>query len=226
MSIARQFVISVALLAFAAGLSPVQAYNGMEADYQACTQGSGKVSNRRIVQACTRLIDNAARENELVGFFHALRASANTDRSQNCQDAKVAKRLLKGAKLQQQVTQLLNKNCQSAAVRQPAQCMQANADAQIAEGRVEIDRFKDAAGRAGSAYILALPVPTCLSSNDPDERVESTVRIHFFASEDVLHQSIGRFVGQTVLLRGRPSPAHTVHHRAPIIMDINAIDVR
>jgi hypothetical protein len=203
-----------------------RAYEGMQADYRICTQGAGEVANERIVHACTRLIDNANQKNELVGFFHALRASANTDQRQNCRDAKIARGLLKDAKLQEQIDRLVATNCRAASGGPARGCMQANADGKIAEGQLSIGQFQDAAGRPQSAYILVLPVTACLASDDPDERVDGSDRIHIFASEDRIHRSIHRFVGRTVMVRGRPGAAHTVHHHAPIIMEIQEIDAR
>ncbi|MFD0988138.1 hypothetical protein [Methyloligella solikamskensis] len=64
---------------------PASAYDTLEQDFAICTQGQG--SNPEIVDACTRLIDNSQAENELVGMFYGLRASANDDPAQNCSDA-------------------------------------------------------------------------------------------------------------------------------------------
>ena len=82
-----KFLLAVSSLVAFAG-PPARAYDGAEKDYPACTQGHGKVANKDIVAACTRLIDNAATENELVGFFYAMRATANDDKASNCHDAK------------------------------------------------------------------------------------------------------------------------------------------
>lgn len=103
-------------------------------------------------------------------------------------------------------------------------CMQANESEQIAEGRLALGNFKDAADRPESAYILLLPVPVCLSASDPEDRVDSTDKIHIFSSDDKIHATLQRFVGKTVLVRGTPIPALTVHHHAPIVMDISEID--
>lgn len=91
--------------------APAQAYDGFEQDYKVCTTGSGKVNNKAIVGACTRLINNAQAQNEIVGFFHALRAVANTDRKLNCYDAKVALKLLQGEKLKANARALIKSNC-------------------------------------------------------------------------------------------------------------------
>jgi len=55
-------------------------------DFATCTEGKG--GNKAIVKACTNLIDNAASENELVGYFYAMRAAANDDKPSNCRDAR------------------------------------------------------------------------------------------------------------------------------------------
>jgi len=218
--------MSVVLVTVMTSALQAQTYNGMQADYRVCTQGAGKIANARIVRACTRLIDNAATKNELVGFFHTLRASANTDRRQNCQDATIARRLLKGAKLQEQVRRLAATNCRAESAAPKRRCLKANTDGEIAEGRLSIGHFQDAAGRPQTAYILILAVASCLASDDPDERVERSGKIHIFGSDDRVHLSIRQFVGKVVMVRGRPLPAHTVHHRAPVLMEIREIDAR
>jgi len=35
-----------------------------------------------------------------------------------------------------------------------------------------------------------------------------------------------KLTGKSVLVRGKPFPAHTAHHHAPIVMDVAEIDVR
>ena len=63
----------------------VFAYDGFEADFATCSQGKNK---GEVVEACTRLIDNAAVENSVTGMFYGLRASNNDDPVQNCFDAR------------------------------------------------------------------------------------------------------------------------------------------
>ncbi len=91
--------------------SPANAYEGLEKDFQSCTQGSGKIPNTQIVQACTRLIDNAAKHNSLTGSFFALRAIANTDKASNCQDARQALKLLENPNLIKHAKTLEKINC-------------------------------------------------------------------------------------------------------------------
>ncbi|MCC2113828.1 MAG: DUF4431 domain-containing protein, partial [Hyphomicrobiales bacterium] len=105
-------------------------------------------------------------------------------------------------------------------------CMRFNAEDEIAEGRLAIGGFQDAAGRPESAYILSLPEPTCLDADDPEYRVDSADTIQIYSSDDAVHAQIEAFVGMTVLVRGSPFGAHTAHHHAPIIMDISEIDTQ
>jgi Domain of unknown function (DUF4431) len=107
-----------------------------------------------------------------------------------------------------------------------AQCMKADAPGQIAEGRLSIGRATDAAGRPERPYILTLPVPVCLDGPDPDDRVKSTRAIHVYPANDKLARDFRRFVGKTVLVRGRPFAAHTAHHHAPIVMEVSEIDTQ
>lgn len=105
-----------------------------------------------------------------------------------------------------------------------AQCMQANAPGEIAEGTLSLGKFEDAAGRPEQAFILALPVPTCLSGSDEMDNVEDVETIHIYASDDAVARTIKRFVGKDVQVRGTPFGAHTAHHHAPVVMDISEID--
>jgi hypothetical protein len=103
-------------------------------------------------------------------------------------------------------------------------CMSDQSGEEIAEGKLSIASKRDAAGRPEKPYILTLPAPACLSAKDPEDSVKSTRTIHIFSSHANVHAKIGRLVGKTVLVRGKPFAAHTAHHHAPIVMDISEID--
>lgn len=104
-------------------------------------------------------------------------------------------------------------------------CMSTQSKEEIAEGRLLLRTFKDGMGRPEKAYIVTMPKPACL--NDPDEpenNVKSTRTIHIFSSNPEIERRIRRFVGKSVHVRGAVFAAHTVHHHAPIVMDITEID--
>ncbi|MEJ2374155.1 MAG: hypothetical protein P8Y53_03275 [Pseudolabrys sp.] len=88
-------------------------------------------------------------------------------------------------------------------------CMKFEGPKQIQEGRLVIGHFKDAADRPESVYILRLPVPTCLSAEDPEFRVKRARTIHIYSSNDKVQAEIGRFVGKDVQVRGKHFGAHT-----------------
>jgi len=92
-------------------LASASAYEGVEKDFTVCTQGQGKAANEAVVAACTRLIDNAAKENEMVGFFYAMRATANDDKSSNCRDAHKVLELTKDKTFVDGAKTLIKNNC-------------------------------------------------------------------------------------------------------------------
>lgn len=100
--------VSCALVLAAA---PARAYDTLEQDFAICTQGSGQSDNSSIVEACTRLIDNAETENELVGLFYAMRATANTDATANCSDAHKVLELTDDPKIIKGAKTLVEINC-------------------------------------------------------------------------------------------------------------------
>lgn len=111
-----------------------------------------------------------------------------------------------------------------APVAQAATCMQANGDGEIAEGRLSLGQFEDAAGRPEEAYILNLPLPTCLSGGDEMDNVGNVETIHVYAFDEAISRSLKTLVGKDVHVRGTPFGAHTAHHHAPIVMSISEID--
>lgn len=98
-------------ISIACPITSAVAYDGLVVDYKTCTTGGGKVSNAKVVNACSRLIDNAKVKNETVGYFYALRAIANTDRALNCSDARTAAQLLNNPKLKEHTQTLIKTNC-------------------------------------------------------------------------------------------------------------------
>ena len=107
-----------------------------------------------------------------------------------------------------------------------AQCLNANADNQTATGRLTIGRGKDAAGRVERPYILRLSANACLDGTSTEDKVNRTRTIHVYPTDEKIHARFRRFVGKSVRVRGKPFPAHTSHHHAPIVMEVSEIDTR
>jgi hypothetical protein len=107
-----------------------------------------------------------------------------------------------------------------------AACLKAEADDQVAQGRLSYVKITDEAyARTEHAYILQLKEPACLEGNeDLYDKVDKTERIHVFAVEAPLQQRLKRLIGKDVVVRGSPFGEHTAHHHAPIVMKISKID--
>src|SRR3712207_3040176 len=105
-----------------------------------------------------------------------------------------------------------------------AACMNSQSNEEVAKGHLALRNVSDGSGRRGTAYILTLPRPRCLDGAAPDEKVAGARSIHIFSSNEGVRARIGRFVGTRVQVRGTVFPRHTVHHHAPIVMDITEID--
>ena len=107
-----------------------------------------------------------------------------------------------------------------------AECLKSNVEGQMAQGQLTIGRAKDGLGRPERPYILRLASSACLDADDPDDAVKSSRTIHVFPTDDKLLPSFGRLVGKAVTVRGNPFVRHTVHHHAPIIMQVTEIKPR
>ncbi len=107
-----------------------------------------------------------------------------------------------------------------------AECLKSNIEGQAAQGQLTIGHAQDAAGRPEMPYILRLAANACLDADDPQEAVKSARRIHVFPADEKLEPAFRRLVGKTVVVHGSPFIAHTVHHHAPIVMQVTEINPR
>lgn len=105
------------------------------------------------------------------------------------------------------------------AVPASAQCMKSNTAKQIVEERLTIANAQDSAGRPERPYILHLPVAACIEGTDPEDKVARTRTIHVYSLDNKIGAALRRFVGKSMLVRGKPVPQHTAHHHAPIVME-------
>ncbi|MBM3608812.1 MAG: hypothetical protein FJX29_10255 [Alphaproteobacteria bacterium] len=112
--------------------------------------------------------------------------------------------------------------CSSQALAQQP-CLRAGQEGAVVSGRLEAVQYSDASGRRGSALILSVHVPVCLSGSDRDDNVKPAARVHVFSSDGATHKQLQGAVGKSLRLRGEAFVAHTVHHRAPIVFNVNAI---
>src|SRR4051794_25887055 len=86
-----------------------------------------------------------------------------------------------------------------------ADCLRANADGQVAEGKLTsvMVSIPDYAKKE-QAYILRLATPACLDGDDSFDKVEKSDRIHVYAADDKLRKQLRQLVGKMVRVRGSP----------------------
>jgi opacity protein-like surface antigen len=97
-----------------------------------------------------------------------------------------------------------------AAPASAADCVRANEDGAIAEGRLIVQ---------DDAFILQMPEGICLKGEGEFDNVDETSELHVFGADDAVQEALAKLVGQDVHLRGRLLGAHTQHHKAPILME-------
>ncbi|MCB1456809.1 MAG: hypothetical protein KDJ51_11615 [Nitratireductor sp.] len=107
-----KIIIAIAAISsVVAFTAPAMAEDKLVENYSICMGGAGKLPGETVTAACTYLIDEAAVENEVTGYFYAMRAIANSDRSQNCSDALKVKQLITDPKLTDTIEGLISTNC-------------------------------------------------------------------------------------------------------------------
>jgi hypothetical protein len=94
-------------------------------------------------------------------------------------------------------------------------CYAAGDDGAVAEGRL-IERDE--------AIILKLPQPACLQGDEDSDNIPASAEIHVYSLDDGLQETLRSLIGKDVHLRGSLMGAHTQHHKAPIVMQVQEAD--
>ena len=106
-----------------------------------------------------------------------------------------------------------------------AACLVANRDDQQATGRLERLKIKIEAYRlTETAFILSLPAPACLEGEDEYDKVDSTKRIHVFSMDGEILGKLRSSVGKTIRVSGSAFGEQTIHHHAPIVMNVTKVE--
>ena len=100
-------------------------------------------------------------------------------------------------------------------VTQAGDCVRANEDGAIAEGRL-IAR--------DDAIILKLPKAMCLEGPEDSDSVPATAEIHVYSMNDGTQETLRKLIGKDVHLEGSFMGAMTQHHKAPIVMQVTEAD--
>lgn len=106
-----------------------------------------------------------------------------------------------------------------------ADCLKANTEDQVAEGRLtSVVVSVPAYALKEHAYILRLAAPACLDGDDEYDKVDKSDRIHVYSTDDELLKRLRQLVGKMVRVRGSPFGEENAHHHAPIVMGISAVE--
>jgi Domain of unknown function (DUF4431) len=106
-----------------------------------------------------------------------------------------------------------------------ADCLKANTEDQVAEGRLtSVVVSVPAYSLKEHAYILRLAAPACLDGDDEYDKVDKSDRIHVYSTDDKLLKRLRQLVGKMVRVRGSPFGEENAHHHAPIVMGISAVE--
>lgn len=106
-----------------------------------------------------------------------------------------------------------------------AGCLIANHDDQQATGRLSQLKITVEAYRlTETAFILFLAEPACLDGEDEYDKVESTKRIHVFSMDGEILRKLRSNVGKTIRVSGSAFGEQTIHHHAPIVMDVTKVE--
>ena len=103
-------------------------------------------------------------------------------------------------------------------------CLKETSRSESVTGQLAVVAAADADGRPERPYILSLAEPVCLTASEPDLNVPDTRQIHIYSSMPDVRAAIARLVGRRVRVTGQPFSAHTAHHHAPIVMDVDKIE--
>ena len=106
-----------------------------------------------------------------------------------------------------------------------AECLKAQQQGTV-EGRLTRITFTNPWVKE-AAWILELETPACLTGPDKDyDNVESTRRIHVYATDAAVERQLKKALGKTVQVTGSPFGEENAHHHAPIVIGVDTVTIR
>lgn len=115
--------------------------------------------------------------------------------------------------------------CVLCATEVRAACLMANREDQQAIGRLEQLKITVEAYRlTETAFILLLAKPACLEGEDEYDKADNTKRIHVFSMDGEILRKLRANVGKTIRVSGSAFGEQTIHHHAPIVMNVMKVE--
>ncbi len=103
-----------------------------------------------------------------------------------------------------------------------ARCLEAG-KAESIQGVLQERTFQNAGGEDELAYILTPRAPACLAGAEAEDNKTGVLTIHLFSADPSMESRLQSLLGSAVEAHGSPFGALTMHHHAPIVMEIETI---
>jgi hypothetical protein len=106
-----------------------------------------------------------------------------------------------------------------------ADCLFAGRDDQQVAGRLSRVKITVEAYRlTEAAFILSLAKPACLQGESEYDKVDGTKRVHVFSMDEKIRRKLRANVGKTVRVSGFAFGEQTIHHHAPIVLNVMKVE--
>jgi hypothetical protein len=115
--------------------------------------------------------------------------------------------------------------CILCATKAMADCLIADRDGQQVTGRLAQVRITvEAYQLTETAFILSLAEPACLQGESEYDKVDGTKRVHVFSMDEKIRRKLRANVGKTVRVSGFAFGEQTIHHHAPIVLNVMKVE--
>jgi hypothetical protein len=115
--------------------------------------------------------------------------------------------------------------CLLCATEAGAGCLIASRDDQQVTGRLaQVEITIEAYQLTETAFILSLAEPACLQGESEYDKVKDTRRVHIFSMDEKIRRKLRANVGQKIRVSGFAFGEHTVHHHAPIVLNVMKVE--
>jgi hypothetical protein len=115
--------------------------------------------------------------------------------------------------------------CILCATKAMADCLIADRDDQQVTGRLAQVRITvEAYQLTETAFILSLAEPACLQGESEYDKVDGTKRVHVFSMDEKIRRKLRANVGKTVRVSGFAFGEQTIHHHAPIVLNVMKVE--
>jgi hypothetical protein len=91
---------------------------------------------------------------------------------------------------------------------------------QLAQLKITVEAYRF----TETAFILSLAEPACLQGESEYDKVDGTKRVHVFSMDEKIRRKLRANVGKTVRVSGFAFGEQTIHHHAPIVLNVMKVE--